>query len=268
VQGVADRGSEMTEAKDTVNQASTAVSQRSWLRVALLVAVGLTLVAGAAYGLWWRADRQYVGTEVAATLTWGECLNGIGWTDPSNDAGWSAGHDIVVQGEYESEPVRVRSGQPGSGSDRPVRGVIHTSVGTIHFDSYDHATFTSRKGGTMQLTRPPRGMSVTADCVGASGSSARHRPPSTPVWAEVTGVLGNPNLGSNDIVLTAGMISVEQDGVEVDLVPIDGRSPFAINVPVGTVTLRGSDGRGECGVVTITVTAGDHVSKDLVCERS
>jgi hypothetical protein len=257
----------MTDPEDTVDESSTRLPRRSRRRVALVVAIGAALVLGIAYGIWWRIDRRYVGTDVAAELSWGECLNGIGWTDPSNGGAWWAGHDIVVTGDYESEPVRARTTPSGNGPDRPARGLLHSSVGTIHFDTYDRATFTSRSGGTMQLIRPPRNQAYTADCVLGGHRVADHRPPSTVVWAEISGALGRQTSRADEIVLAKGMVYVEQDGVEIEAIPLDGRTTFLINVPIGTVTLRGTDDRGMCGVVTVTVAAGDHVSRDLTCEQ-
>jgi len=234
----------------------------------VVVVLAAATVAGGILGLRWRADRAYVGTDTTAEISWGQCLNGIGWMDPSNGVGWSAGHDIVVTGQYESEPVRMRMLQPDDPSAPPIRSVVHSSVGSIHFDAYDRATFRSRMGGTMLLTRPPVPHAVTADCVGVHGNSAQQPPPSTVVWAEISGALGHRVPGSTEMVLAKGVIHVEVDGIETEVVPIDGQAPFAINVPVGTVTLRGVDDRGECGAVTVTVAAGDHVSRDLLCDRS
>ena len=253
----------------THTQVDSHTVKRSGRRLTLLASVVAVLViAGIIFGFRWQADRAYVGTDTAAELSWGQCLNGIGWKDPTNGVSWWAGHDVVVTGEYESEPVRVRPFRPSDPNAVPIRSVVHSSVGTIHFDAFDSATFASRTGGTIQLTRPPPDQAYTADCVTGVGNGAQQQSPKTVTWAQIAGVLGHrvPD-ASGEVVLATGEIHIAVDGTEVEVVPINGQAPFAINVPVGTVTLRGADAHGECGIVEMTVAAGDHVTGDLLCER-
>ncbi len=261
----------MTEPMTEPREAPEVRDRRSRTRIILVAGLALALAlvvgVGGASLLRWRADRSYVGTDAGAELSWGPCLNGIGWTDPSNGVGWWAGHDIVVNGQYESEPARVHTLQPDDRRAPPIRSVQHSSEGRIHFDSYDRATFTSRTGGTMVLTRPPRNAAYTGDCVGVHGNSATQPRPSTVVWAEIAGVLGHRVPGNPDLVLAKGVIHVDVDGIETEAVPVDGQAPFIINVPVGTVTLRGVDDRGACGALTVRVAGGDHATGDLLCDR-
>jgi hypothetical protein len=243
---------------------------RSRLAVIAAVAAVVVLVAVCAIvALRWRADRAYVGTSTEAQVSWGDCLNGVLWQDPSNGASWWAGHDLAVTGDYESEPVRVRMAHYDDPAAPPTRYVMHSSVGTIHFDAYDRATFTSRVGGTMLLTRPLPGASFTADCVAGGGNGAHQPPPKSMPWAEIAGVLGHPAPAPDgtDLVLAKGVIHIEVNGADVQAVPVDGRAPYFVNLPVGTVTLRGTDDGGDCGTVTLTVVSGDHVTGDLVCDR-
>jgi hypothetical protein len=240
---------------------------RSRLAVVAAVAVVALVAVCAIVALRWRADRAYVGTSTEAQLSWGDCLNGVFWPDPSNGAHWWAGHDLAVTGEYESEPVRVRVAHYDDPAAAPTRFVVHSSVGTIHFDAYDRATFTSRAGGTMLLTRPSPGASFTDDCVSGGGNGAHQPPPKSMPWAEIAGVLGHRAPDSADLVLVKGVIHIEVNGAEVEAVPVDGRAPYIVNLPVGTVTLRGTDDDGDCGTITRTVVSGDHVTGDLVCDR-
>ncbi len=228
-------------------------------RAAALAAVVVLVGVGVA-GWRWRDDRRYVGTNALATITWGQCLNAISWTDPATGVSWWAGHDIQAVGAWESETPRARLVE----NPWAFRTVLHRSVGTVHFASYDRAIFTSRTGGTLGLVRPPREQAYTADCVGG-GPADPPLQPAWPVWAQVTGALGDKDPGTGDVLLRPGTITVHQDGMADITVPVSGRSAYSVPVPVGTVTVSAVSGDQRCGGATIDVAGGDHRIVDLLC---
>ena len=116
---------------------------RRWIATVLLVIV---LAGLGAYGWHWHADRSYVGSTAAASLTW-TCWNGIFWTDPDTGIKWWAGEDRrVIEGPIESATSGITKDQSGL----PIRN----ATGSIHFDTRETATFTSAAGGHLPLTLP------------------------------------------------------------------------------------------------------------------
>jgi hypothetical protein len=112
-----------------------------------VVLVGILVAAG--IGGWrWHQDRSYIGTSRAVTIEW-RCLDHLDWRDEERDATWTGGTQGV-------RPITVERG-----SFPPVQ----MATGTIRFDTYDRATFTSDLGGSTELHRVPPGAFRTLACV-------------------------------------------------------------------------------------------------------
>ena len=248
----------------------TAGDRRSSSRIRIAAIAVLVVVVIGAIGAWrWRADRAYIGTETAAELTWGMCTNGIGWEDPATGVGWWGGNEIVTTGDYESEPRQFVLGAATPTEGRPMSYVTRHSTGTVRFDSYDRATFTSRTGGTLELARTSDGQSYEAHCVNQDIYGPGQVAAPAHYGVALQGVLGRAASSPDEPnLLATGTVRVLVDGAVVAETPV-ATGEFVVYVPVlGTMTVEGDLGDGACATDTRTIVSGVPDPYVLLCDQA
>ena len=120
---------------------------RPWWRrhlIGLVAVLGFVLLAGWGIGSWVSGPHapDYSGQTRAASFDF-DCSNAIFWGDPNSKYRWWAGESPTLPSDFDTSP-------PTAGTPP-----YHHSEGTLHFDTPTQATFTSKAGGQLILTREP-----------------------------------------------------------------------------------------------------------------
>jgi hypothetical protein len=223
-------------------------------RRVLMAVVGVVVLILAVIVAWrWRADRASVGTEAPAALTLGMCLNSVGWTDPSTGIRWWAGNWPVVEHNLETELRHL--------DDR--NSIVGTATGTVRFDSYETATFTSTRGGTLPLPRTWPDQVHLTHCAG---------------WPQIPEFPDPWRLGFNTTVLVRLTMPGDALGAPPRLVPgtvralrgdevvMEGRAEHGavrLRIPQGPYTLTATGDTTACDAKAVVADTG--AEADLIC---
>jgi hypothetical protein len=221
----------------------------------------VVVVIAAGLGWAWRRGSFLVGTDNDAGFRITTCFNSVTWRAPDGSE-WVVEKDARPVGAWESEPRRLK-GTASTASAVGQGAVWRQTAGTMHIDDLDHATFTSRAGGTLAFRRVT-GDAMTTECRGAPGDPL---PMATAPYAVAfNGVLAQGDPASRDgAVLMDGTVRASVDGQVVAEAPaVNGL--YAIYVPaLGAITLTGDVGSGACASHSITITSGVPDTVNLVC---